>query len=44
MSRLDEILQVKRGEIAQLLPQRDELRRTALLRNDFRGFAADESG
>jgi len=39
-SRLDEILQVKRAEIEALLPQRDLLRKAALLRNDFRGFAA----
>jgi indole-3-glycerol phosphate synthase len=38
MSRLDEILQVKRVEIERLLPRRDELRATALLRNDFRSF------
>ncbi len=40
MNRLDEILQVKRGEIEQLRPRRDELRRLALQRNDFRSFAA----
>src|SRR3954463_16653600 len=40
MNRLDEILRVKRGEIERLRPRRDELHRTALLRNDFRGFAA----
>lgn len=40
MSRLDEILKVKRREIEQLRPRREELRKTALLRNDFRGFAA----
>ena len=40
MSRLDEILQVKRGEIAKLRPRREALRKAALLRNDFRGFAA----
>ncbi len=40
MSRLDEILQVKRDEIERLEPRREELRRAALLRNDFRGFAA----
>jgi indole-3-glycerol phosphate synthase len=39
MSRLDEILRAKRGEIEQLRPRREELRRVALLRNDFRGFA-----
>ncbi len=40
MSRLDEILTVKREEIARLRPHRDELRKTALLRNEYRGFAA----
>ena len=40
MSRLDEILRAKRDEIEALRPRREELRRTALLRNDFRGFAA----
>jgi indole-3-glycerol phosphate synthase len=40
MSRLDEILRVKRDEIERLQPRREELRRAALLRNDFRGFAA----
>lgn len=40
MSRLDEILQVKRGEIEALRPQRAELRKAALLRNDFRPFAS----
>jgi indole-3-glycerol phosphate synthase len=39
MSRLDEILRVKRAEIEALRPRRDELHRAALLRNDFRGFA-----
>ena len=38
MSRLDEILGVKRTEIEQLLPRRDELRKLALLRNDVRSF------
>jgi indole-3-glycerol phosphate synthase len=38
MSRLDEILQVKRAEIERLRPRRDELRAAALLRNDFRSF------
>ena len=38
MSRLDEILRVKRREIEELRPQRDELRKAALLRNDFRPF------
>ncbi|MDQ6656096.1 MAG: indole-3-glycerol phosphate synthase TrpC [Verrucomicrobiota bacterium] len=40
MSRLDEILRVKREEIARLAPQRAELRKAAVLRNDFRGFRA----
>jgi indole-3-glycerol phosphate synthase len=40
MSRLDEILRVKRDEIERLQPRREELHRAALLRNDFRGFAA----
>ncbi len=40
MSRLDEILKVKRREIEALRPRREELRKAALLRNDFRGFAA----
>lgn len=40
MSRLDEILRVKRDEIAALRPRRDELHRAALLRNDFRGFGS----
>jgi indole-3-glycerol phosphate synthase len=38
MNRLDEILRVKREEIERLRPQREELRKAALLRNDFRGF------
>lgn len=40
MSGLDEILRAKRDEIERLPPRREELRRTALLRNDFRGFGA----
>ena len=40
MNRLEEILRVKREEIEQLRPRRDELHRAALLRNDFRGFAS----
>lgn len=40
MNRLDEILRVKRAEIERLQPRREELHRAALLRNDFRGFAA----
>lgn len=31
---------MKRTEIGRLWPQRDELRKRALLRNDYRGFAA----
>ena len=38
MSRLEQILEAKRGEIAQLEPRRQELRAAALLRNDFRSF------
>src|SRR3712207_2662491 len=40
MSRLDEILRVKRSEVERLLPRRDELRKAALQRNDFRSFHA----
>ncbi len=40
MSRLEEILRVKRAEIERLRPRRAELHKAALLRNDFRGFAA----
>lgn len=40
MSRLDEILRVKRDEIQRLRPRGDELRKTALQRNDFRSFRA----
>src|SRR3954453_23698986 len=40
MSRLDEILRVKREEIEALRPRREELRQRALLRNDFRGFGS----
>lgn len=40
MNRLKEILRVKREEIERLRPRRDELHRTALLRNDIRGFAS----
>src|SRR3954471_2764453 len=39
MSRLDEILRVKRDEIERLRPRRDELHRAAILRNEVRGFA-----
>jgi indole-3-glycerol phosphate synthase len=40
MSRLDEILQVKRTEVERLRPHRDELHKAALLRNDFRPFGS----
>src|SRR4051794_22479963 len=40
MSRLDEILRVKRREITQLQSRREELRSRALQRNDHRGFQA----
>lgn len=40
MSRLDEILRLKRDEIEALRPRREDLRQRALLRNDFRGFGA----
>lgn len=40
VSRLDEILRVKRSEIEQLRPRREELRKLALQRNDFRSFHA----
>ncbi len=38
MSRLDDILAVKRTEIEHLRPRREELRAAALQRNDFRSF------
>jgi indole-3-glycerol phosphate synthase len=38
MDRLKEILQHKRGEIEALRPQKNELRRKALQRNEFRSF------
>src|SRR5688572_26867198 len=44
VNRLEEILRVKRGEIERLRPRRDELHKAALLRNDFRGFAAALQG
>lgn len=44
MNRLEEILRVKRAEIGRLRPRRDELHKAALLRNDFRGFAAALQG
>jgi indole-3-glycerol phosphate synthase len=40
MNRLDEIIAHKRGEVEQLRPRADELRRIALLRNDFRSLRA----
>src|SRR3954470_6094237 len=40
MDRLQEILRSKGEEIDALRSRRDELHRTALLRNDFRGFAS----
>jgi indole-3-glycerol phosphate synthase len=39
-TRLQKILEVKRAEVAKLLPRLDHLRKAALLRDDFRGFAA----
>jgi len=38
VNRLEEILRTKREEIERLRPRRDELHRTALLRNDVRRF------
>ena len=38
MSRLDDILRVKRQEIEQVRPRRDELRAIALKRDDFRSL------
>ncbi|MEI8234965.1 MAG: indole-3-glycerol phosphate synthase TrpC [Verrucomicrobiota bacterium] len=40
MNRLQTILDQKRTEIARLLPRLEHLRAAALLRNDYRGFAA----
>ncbi|MCX6966486.1 MAG: indole-3-glycerol phosphate synthase TrpC [Verrucomicrobia bacterium] len=40
MNRLQTILDQKRTEIARLLPRVEHLRAAALLRNDYRGFAA----
>lgn len=40
MNRLEQILSVKRAEIEQLRPRRDELRKAALARNDLRSFQA----
>jgi indole-3-glycerol phosphate synthase len=38
--RLQKILEVKRAEIARLLPRAEHLRQAALQRNDFRPFAS----
>ena len=40
MNKLEEINAHKRGEIARLAPHAAELRKQALLRNDFRPFRA----
>jgi indole-3-glycerol phosphate synthase len=40
MNRLQQILDVKRAEVARLLPRLEKLRAAALLRDDFRPFAA----
>ena len=40
MNRLEEILRVKREEIQLLRPRRDELHKTAILRDDVRDFAS----
>jgi indole-3-glycerol phosphate synthase len=40
MNRLEEILCTKREEIERLRPRRHELHRTALLRNEVRGFTS----
>ena len=40
MSRLEEILRVKRQEIEPVRPRREELRKLALQRNDFRSLHA----
>ncbi|MGC3990207.1 MAG: indole-3-glycerol phosphate synthase TrpC [Chthoniobacteraceae bacterium] len=40
MNRLQQILDVKQTEIAKLLPRAEKLRAAALLRDDFRSFAA----
>lgn len=44
MSRLDEILRVKRGEIERLRPRAAEFEREARQRNDFRDFKAALQG
>lgn len=40
MDRLQEILDVKRKEVAKLLPRAEKLRAAAIERNDFRPFAS----
>ena len=40
MNRLEEILRMKRAEVARLQAHQDELRRAGLDRRDFRGFAS----
>jgi len=40
MNRLTPILEQKQREVAKLLPRAEHLRNAALLRNNFRGFAA----
>lgn len=40
MNRLLQILEVKKAEVAKLLPRAEMLRTAALQRNDFRGFGA----
>ncbi|MEP6821561.1 MAG: indole-3-glycerol phosphate synthase TrpC [Chthoniobacterales bacterium] len=44
MSRLDDILAVKRTEMERLRPRREALRTAALLRNDFRSFETALTG
>ncbi len=38
VNRLQQILEIKRAEVAALLPRLEQLRAAALQRNDFRGF------
>jgi indole-3-glycerol phosphate synthase len=40
MNRLQKILEVKKTEVARILPRLNHLRAAALERNDFRGFAS----
>ncbi|MBA2585503.1 MAG: indole-3-glycerol phosphate synthase TrpC [Chthoniobacterales bacterium] len=40
MNRLEDILRMKRAEVARLQAHQDELRRAGLDRTDFRGFAS----